>query len=41
MRREGFLLYEGEKRDPSWMSYKCYPSKRKREQVKEETLLGF
>jgi hypothetical protein len=30
MRREGFLLYEGEKKNPSWMSYKCHPSKRKR-----------
>jgi hypothetical protein len=30
MRREGFLLYEGERRDPSWMSYKCHPSKRER-----------
>jgi hypothetical protein len=26
MRRVGFLLDEGE-RDPSWMSYKCHPSK--------------
>jgi hypothetical protein len=30
MRREGFLLYERERRDPSWMSYKCHPSKRER-----------
>ena len=30
MRREVFLLYEGERRDPSWMSYKCHPSKRER-----------
>jgi hypothetical protein len=41
MRREGFLLKEGERRDPSWMSYKCHPSKREREQVKEGALLGF
>jgi hypothetical protein len=26
----GFLLKEGERRDPSWMSYKCHPSKRER-----------
>jgi hypothetical protein len=30
MRREGLLLYEGERRDPSWMNYKCHPSKRER-----------
>jgi hypothetical protein len=40
MRREAFLLYERERRNPSWMNYKCHPSKRER-QVKKETLLGF
>jgi hypothetical protein len=30
MRRGGFLLYEGERRNPSWMNYKCHPSKRER-----------
>jgi hypothetical protein len=30
MRREVFLLYEGERRNPSWMNYKCHPSKRER-----------
>jgi hypothetical protein len=39
--RRGFLLKEGERRDPSWMSYKCHPSKREREQVKGGALLGF
>jgi hypothetical protein len=28
--RRGFLLNEGKRRDPSWMSYKCHPSKRER-----------
>jgi hypothetical protein len=28
MRRRGFLLKEGKMREPSWMSYKCHPSKR-------------
>jgi hypothetical protein len=28
MRRRGFLSKQGKTRDPSWMSYKCHPSKR-------------
>ena len=28
IRREAFLLYEGERRNPSWMNYKCHTSKR-------------
>jgi hypothetical protein len=28
MRRMGFFLKEGKRRDPSWMSYKYHPSKR-------------
>jgi hypothetical protein len=26
----GIILYEGEMRDPSWMNYKCHPSKREK-----------
>jgi hypothetical protein len=29
--RGGFLLYERERRDPSWTNYKCHASKRDRQ----------
>jgi hypothetical protein len=29
-KRDKFLLKEGERKNPSWMSYKCHPSKRER-----------
>ena len=28
MRREAFLLYEEERRNPSWMNYKCHIQER-------------
>jgi hypothetical protein len=31
MRGVGFLLYEGERKDPPWMSSKCHSSKGERQ----------
>jgi hypothetical protein len=39
MRRGGFLLKEGKRRDPSWMIYKCHPS-REGDPVKVKGLRG-
>jgi hypothetical protein len=37
MRREAFLLYERERRNPSWMNYKCHTSKRDRQSQGRDT----
>jgi hypothetical protein len=37
MRREAFLLYERERRNPFWINYKCHTSKRDRQSQGRDT----